>query len=43
MGFAIGAGGGVAVFSTLANLGGGTGFAAALIAAGAATLLTAIR
>ncbi|WP_406636609.1 MFS transporter [Amycolatopsis sp. WGS_07] len=43
VGFAIGAGGGVAVFSTIANLGGGTGFAAALVAAGAVTLLTAIR
>lgn len=43
VGFAIGAGGGVAVFSTIANLGGGTGFTAALLAAGAATLLTAAR
>ncbi|MGW7535357.1 MFS transporter [Amycolatopsis sp. NPDC054798] len=42
-GFAIGAGGGVAVFSTIANLSDGTGFAAALIAAAAVTLLTALR
>jgi DHA2 family multidrug resistance protein-like MFS transporter len=42
-GFAIGAGGGVAVFSTVAGLGGAAGFTAALLAAAAVTLVTAIR